>query len=104
MLLLSATTFQTIVMLVRFKMCCPSSACRVSPINASLVVWYLGKFELSLFCVYSPAHALLWMVVTQSNWIWVFLIMSAVWVQVGQIAFVLLAYFLILSRSCILLP
>jgi hypothetical protein len=45
------------------------------------------------------------MVVTQTNWFWVFAIMSVVWAQVGgQIALALLAYFLILIRSCVLLP
>ncbi|KIM73655.1 hypothetical protein PILCRDRAFT_92966 [Piloderma croceum F 1598] len=62
-------------------MCCPNSVRRVCPTNASLVVWYPGEFELSLFCVYSPVHALLWMMVTQSNWTWILVVMGAVWAQ-----------------------
>lgn len=83
-LLLSAASFQMLLLLARFKMCCPNSARRVCPTNASLAIWYPSEFELSLFCVYSPAHALLWMMVTQSNWPWALIVMGAVWAQVGS--------------------
>ncbi|KIM74608.1 hypothetical protein PILCRDRAFT_92493 [Piloderma croceum F 1598] len=62
-------------------MCCPNSVRRACPTNASLVVWYPGEFKLLLFYVYAPVHALLWMMVMQSNWTWISVVMGAVWAQ-----------------------
>ncbi|TRM55351.1 hypothetical protein BD626DRAFT_418403 [Schizophyllum amplum] len=44
-------------------------------------VWSPGEVELSLFSVYSPAHALLWMQTGSSNWIMMFAIMALVGFQ-----------------------
>ena len=45
-------------------------------------VWTPGDVETSLFCVYSPVHALLWMQTGSSNWIMMFAIMALVGFQV----------------------
>lgn len=46
----------------------------------TLEVWTPGPLEMALFAIYSPVHALLWMVTTSANWIltiFVMLILSA---------------------------
>jgi hypothetical protein len=43
-----------------------------------LEIWVPGDFELSLFCIYSPVHPLLWMVTTSSNWLGTFFAMALV--------------------------
>lgn len=47
-----------------------------------LSVWTPGELELHLMSVYSPAHSLMWMVTTGSNWILMFTIMGVVGLQV----------------------
>ena len=47
-----------------------------------LEVWIPGELEMSLFALYSPVHALLWMTTTSANWIFMFFIMFIVGVQV----------------------
>jgi hypothetical protein len=37
-----------------------------------LEIWNPGPLELTLFAVYSPVHALLWMATTASNWMLTF--------------------------------
>ncbi|GJE90907.1 DUF2418 domain-containing protein [Phanerochaete sordida] len=44
-----------------------------------LEVWTPGEFEATLFAIYSPVHALLWIALTSANWI----ILSVVMVLVG---------------------
>jgi hypothetical protein len=65
-------------------MCCTIHVRRIHAAKVALIVWYPGEFELALFCIYSPAHAVLWMAITQSNWIWMLDVMGMVWVQVGR--------------------
>lgn len=48
-----------------------------------LSVWTPGELELHLISVYSPAHSLMWMVTTGSNWILMFTIMGVVGLQVS---------------------
>jgi hypothetical protein len=43
----------------------------------------MPKFELMLLCVYSPAHALMWMVITSTNCILVVITMAILSKQVG---------------------
>lgn len=50
---------------------------RVQQLN----VWNPGAFELHLFAIYSPVHALLWMATSFSNWILMFIIMGIVGTQ-----------------------
>ena len=45
--------------------------------------WDPQEFEMTLFCLYSPVHAALWVALTSANWIWIFVIMGMVSVQVG---------------------
>jgi len=40
-----------------------------------LDIWIPGEVELALFSIYSPAHALIWRLVTSSNWILVLALM-----------------------------
>jgi hypothetical protein len=47
-----------------------------------LNVWNPGEFESRLFCVYSPAHSLLWMSTNSANWMLTMAIMGIVGVQV----------------------
>lgn len=47
-----------------------------------LEVWTPGELETALFTVYSPAHALLWMVTDSSNWVLTLIVMSIVGIQV----------------------
>jgi hypothetical protein len=35
----------------------------------TLRIWSPNEFELNLLCVYSPAHALMWMITSSTNWI-----------------------------------
>ena len=47
-----------------------------------LEVWTPGEFEITLFSIYSPVHAFLWMALTSANWIITGIIMFLVGVQV----------------------
>ncbi|EJD06050.1 uncharacterized protein FOMMEDRAFT_79278 [Fomitiporia mediterranea MF3/22] len=47
-----------------------------------LSVWEPGELEMSLFAVYSPAHAFLWVATTGSNWIVMFTIMGIIGLQI----------------------
>jgi hypothetical protein len=47
-----------------------------------LEVWTPGELEATLFCIYSPAHVLLWMATGSSNWIIMLFIMVLVGLQV----------------------
>ena len=53
--------------------------------NSMVAVWFPGEFELRLFSVYSPAHALLWVGTTSSNWMIMFILHIIVWKQVSLI-------------------
>jgi Protein of unknown function (DUF2418) len=50
-----------------------------------LEVWIPGELEMTLFCIYSPIHPLLWMATTSANWMFMLLIMSGVGVQVSKL-------------------
>jgi Protein of unknown function (DUF2418) len=63
--------------LTRFAICRPVSR------NVTMAVWFPTEFELMLFCVYSPAHAFIWMVTTSANWILMVVIMVTLSKQVG---------------------
>ena len=47
-----------------------------------LNVWNPGELETRLFCIYSPAHALLWMATNSTNWVLAMIIMGLVGAQV----------------------
>ncbi|KAI0320094.1 hypothetical protein OF83DRAFT_1259018 [Amylostereum chailletii] len=48
-----------------------------------LEVWTPGEMELMLFCVYSPMHALLWMLWNASNWIMIMFVMLGMGIQLN---------------------
>jgi hypothetical protein len=48
-----------------------------------LTIWSPNEFELHLLCIYSPAHALMWMVTTSANWIMMVVVMVVLSKQVG---------------------
>jgi hypothetical protein len=50
-----------------------------------LEVWVPGELEMTLFCVYSPVHPLLWMATTSANWMFMLVIMGVVGVQVSDL-------------------
>ncbi|KAF8077938.1 hypothetical protein FPV67DRAFT_1685237 [Lyophyllum atratum] len=52
-----------------------------------LDVWAPGQFEIVLFCVYSPAHAFLWMALGSSNWISMLIVMGLVGVQLHAMTY-----------------
>lgn len=45
-------------------------------------VWTPGELEMVLFCVYSPAHAFMWMATGSSNWMLMVIVMGLVGLQV----------------------
>jgi hypothetical protein len=47
-----------------------------------LEVWTPGEFETTLFMIYSPVHAWMWMALTSTNWILMGVIMALVGLQV----------------------
>lgn len=49
-----------------------------------LEVWTPGEFEMSLFSIYSPVHALLWMALTSANWIIMTFIMGVTSMHVSS--------------------
>lgn len=49
-----------------------------------LEMWEPGEMELELFSIYSPAHALLWIAMPSSNYIYTILIMGLVGLQVRR--------------------
>ena len=49
-----------------------------------LEVWVPEELELTLFCLYSPIHAFLWMATTSGNWMLMFLIMGGAGLQVSH--------------------
>jgi hypothetical protein len=59
-------------------------------------IWTPNDFLFILFCVYSPAHALIWMLVTPTNLILVIVIMVIISKQVGPLKFVTYAHRLIM--------
>ncbi|CAA7271692.1 unnamed protein product [Cyclocybe aegerita] len=64
-----------------------------------LDVWEPTELELELFSIYSPAHALLWLAMSSSNWILSLLIMGVVGVQLHA---VIHAYTLLLKDKQLL--
>ncbi|KAJ3514845.1 hypothetical protein NLJ89_g2139 [Agrocybe chaxingu] len=64
-----------------------------------LDVWEPTELELELFGIYSPAHALLWLAMSSSNWILSLLIMGVVGVQLHA---VIHAYTLLLKDKQLL--
>jgi Protein of unknown function (DUF2418) len=51
--------------------------------KTTLTIWSPNEFELHLLCVYSPAHALMWMVTSSANWMLMVMIMALLSKQVG---------------------
>lgn len=47
-----------------------------------LEVWTPSEMEMELFSIYSPAHALLWLAISSTNWLLSILIMGLVGLQV----------------------
>lgn len=54
--------------------------------KATLTIWSPNEFELHLLCVYSPAHALMWMVTSSANWILMVMIMALLSKQVSFVS------------------
>jgi lysylphosphatidylglycerol synthetase-like protein (DUF2156 family) len=54
--------------------------CRIS--SRTKTIWCPNDFVSTLYCVYSPAHALLWMVTTWENLILIVIIMMCLSKQV----------------------
>lgn len=49
-----------------------------------LQVWTPGELEMTLFSIYSPVHALLWIAFTSANWIIMAVIMGVVSMHVSR--------------------
>lgn len=52
-----------------------------------LEVWTPGELETTLFTVYSPAHAFLWMATESSNWVLTLIIMCIVGIQLNAMTY-----------------
>ena len=52
-----------------------------------LEVWIPGELEMTVFCIYSPMHPLLWMATTSANWMFMLVIMAGVGMQVGDLLY-----------------
>lgn len=59
----------------------PAPSARTTRVQ-QLEMWTPNELEVTLFNVYSPVHALLWMATGSSNWMLMMLIMALVGVQV----------------------
>src|SRR5882757_201021 len=46
-------------------------------------LWCPNEFVLTFFCIYSPAHAIIWQVTTSANWMSMFVIMALISKQVS---------------------
>ncbi|OCH85309.1 hypothetical protein OBBRIDRAFT_798308 [Obba rivulosa] len=57
------------------------AAARMDAKVQALEVWTPGEMELSLFTIYSPVHALLWLVLTSANWMLVAFVMLGMGMQ-----------------------
>jgi hypothetical protein len=79
MILIAASALHGYYMLTRIEMSYFPNR------NSTATTRRLSQFELALFCLYSPAHALLWMLTTSTNLVPVFLIMAILSKQVGFI-------------------
>ncbi|KAH8833620.1 hypothetical protein DL96DRAFT_1703270 [Flagelloscypha sp. PMI_526] len=64
----------------------PESAAPTISLIQQLEVWTPGEFETTLFCVYSPAHCLMWMATNSSNWMMMFIVMGVVGVQIHTVS------------------
>lgn len=73
----------------RFLLGFKPSSSRSSPLRndriQQLQVWTPGDLELTLFCVYSPTHTLLWMATGSSNWMIMLLAMGFVGLQLNVV-------------------
>lgn len=45
-------------------------------------MWNPGERPMHLFCIYSPAHCLLWMATGSTNWMIMLIVMGLIWAQV----------------------
>jgi len=46
-----------------------------------LDVWFPGEMEMAIFTVYSPAHYFAWKIFSSSNWLWTFILMGLLSLQ-----------------------
>jgi len=79
--LFALSACQTQIMLTHYKLCRLGGARSASGCNSTLLVWYPKATELALFCIHSPAHALLWMTATKDNWFSIAIVMISLWVE-----------------------
>ena len=81
LVLIAATTFGAYSLFKQYKICCLGNR-RAYAANAMHAVWCPGAFELTLFCIYSPAHAIMWTMTTDTNLVLAMFVMVAISVQV----------------------
>jgi len=70
LILIVGAALHGVVMLSRFEIYRPVGR------KTTLTIWSPNEFELHLLCVYSPAHALMWMVTSSANWMLMVVIMA----------------------------
>lgn len=79
-ILIVGAVLHSIVILTRFEMY------RLVGRKVTLTVWSPNEFELHLLCVYSPAHALMWMVTSSANWVLMVVVMAFLSKQVSFVS------------------
>ena len=81
LVLVTAAVLGTYYLFGQYKICRIGNR-RPYAANAMHVMWFPGELELTMFCIYSPAHALLWIMTTDVNWMWSMFVMVILSVQV----------------------
>lgn len=79
-ILIVGAVLHGVVILTRFEIYRPVGR------KVTLTVWSPNEFELHLLCVYSPVHALMWMVMSSANWIFMVTIMALLSKQVSFVS------------------
>jgi hypothetical protein len=77
LILIVGATFHGVVILTRFE------KYRLDGRKTTLTIWSPNEFGLHTLCVYSPAHALMWMVTSSKNWIMMVMVMAVLSKQVS---------------------
>ena len=75
-ILIVGSALHGLFILTRFEMC------RFVGRNTTIAIWFPNEFELIILCIYSPAHALMWMATTSANWILMVVVMAVLSKQV----------------------
>ena len=79
-ILIVGAVLHGVFILTRFELYCLVGR------KTMLTIWSPNEFESHLLCVYSPAHALMWMVMSSRNWILMVVVMAVLSKQVSFVS------------------